>query len=67
MAVTVIFTTRPCMVCDQTTDIHMTEAEAAALAAHTPVQDVMPHVEPAQRELLVSGTHPECWTAMFDA
>ena len=29
------------------------------------VQDVFPELVIGARELLVSGTHPECWGAMF--
>ena len=37
----------------------------AALADRRPVQDVLPDVEPARRELLISGTHPDCWARAF--
>lgn len=30
------------------------------------VQDVFPHIDYQLRELLISGTHPECWKEMFE-
>lgn len=29
------------------------------------VQDAFPNLTPEQRELLITGTHPECWDAMM--
>lgn len=54
------------MLCGHTSTIEVTAEQAAALARRTPVQTVLPDLEPAQRELLISGTHPGCWAEMFD-
>jgi hypothetical protein len=29
------------------------------------IQDVFPHLDAPQREMLLTGTHPECWKLMF--
>jgi hypothetical protein len=29
------------------------------------VQDAFPHLSASQRELIMSGTCPECWVGMF--
>jgi hypothetical protein len=36
-----------------------------AFAKGALVQDAFPFLSPDEREMLISGTHPECWTAMF--
>ncbi|MGG7453035.1 hypothetical protein ACQ3HE_19225 [Plantibacter auratus] len=64
-AETVTITTRPCMFCRRTTDVELTPEQAAAVEARTPIQDVLPDVAPATRELLISGTHPSCWEEAF--
>lgn len=28
-------------------------------------QDVWPHLNAGEREMIISGTHPECWDKMF--
>lgn len=29
------------------------------------IQDLFPNLEADQRELIMTGTHPECWQAIF--
>lgn len=29
------------------------------------IQDVFPNMTNQEREVMISGTHPECWDAMF--
>lgn len=58
-------TTRACMFCGEASRVELTEAQAAALAARRPVQEVLPDLAAARRELLISGTHPECWERAF--
>lgn len=29
------------------------------------IQDAMPNLSADERELLITGTHPACWEAMF--
>lgn len=58
-------TTRPCMFCHETSTVEATEAEALAWLAGQPVQDVWPEMPRAEREQLISGTHPACWAGVF--
>ncbi|CEH05320.1 hypothetical protein [Propionibacterium freudenreichii] len=62
---TVIIETRPCMVCGRRSRVIMTAAQAEALNANAPVQDVFPDAPRAEREVIISGTHPSCWAEMF--
>lgn len=65
MTETVTIETRACMFCGVSSRVELTARQAAALADRRPVQDVLPDVEPARRELLISGTHPDCWARAF--
>lgn len=65
MTETVIVTTRACMFCGEPSRVALTADQAEALADGRPVQEVLPDVEPARRELLISGTHPACWEHAF--
>lgn len=29
------------------------------------IQDILPAMSLEQREMIITGTHPECWDAMF--
>lgn len=29
------------------------------------IQDLLPHLSPDHREILISGTHPHCWAEMW--
>ena len=29
------------------------------------IQDIWPNLDADQRELIMTGTHPDCWNAMF--
>lgn len=60
-----VVTTPACMVCKQTTRLTLTDAELAAYKRGAFIQDIFPSWTPAQRELLISGTHPSCWNEIF--
>ena len=53
------------MVCGRRSRVIMTAAQAEALNANAPVQDVFPDAPRAEREVIISGTHPSCWAEMF--
>lgn len=58
-------TTQPCVVCGRQSQVEMTEEELAAFRRERFIQDALPHWPADQRELLISGTHPACWTTLF--
>lgn len=62
---TATYRTPPCLICRQVSLIELAAPIAAALSAGVLVQDLLPEMPRAEREQLVSGTHPACWAASF--
>ena len=58
-------TCKPCCVCGKAATITVESAELAAWRSGKLVQDAFPTLSADERELLISGTHPECWEALF--
>lgn len=56
-----------CNHCGSVDDIPYSDATVLAewLDRKIPTQTAFPNVEPARRELLISGTCGECWNKMF--
>lgn len=61
-------TTPPCPVCHERSAIILSKDQYSLLVkAHSPhIQDIFPGWDADRRELLITGTHPECWDKMFD-
>lgn len=57
--------TPACMRCDKTSKVKLTAVEFNALNGGGYIQDALAERSTDFRELLISGTHAECWTAMF--
>lgn len=59
------FETPQCIVCQELSYIELeTVAEARALVVWrqgTPVQVAFPFLSSEDREMLITGTHPQCW------
>jgi hypothetical protein len=64
-APTTLYVTNACQFCGLTSTVKLTAAEVAAWVTGAPIQDAMPDRPANERELIRSGIHPECWTAMF--
>lgn len=70
---TVNVVTPRCMLCGKTSGVTITIAELARLEATDPdngrptylIQDALPDRDAGFRELIKTGTHPECWNIMF--
>lgn len=62
---TATITTPACMACDKTSTVEVTVPEFKAWQAGVPIQNVFPQMSADERELLMTGTHGECWDAMF--
>ena len=57
---------KTCMVCVSDTLIKLSdEAYHLYFIEDNYVQDVWPNLEPDLREIVISGTHPECWNSVF--
>lgn len=63
----VVIVTPMCLVCGQRSVVMVTDGEWARYAAGSPVQVAMPARNAEFRELVVSGTHPQCWDKVFNA
>lgn len=57
--------TRPCMHCGRRAVLEVDEAGFAAWQAGEFVQVALPGLSADERELLISGTHPQCFVALF--
>lgn len=62
---TTVITTKKCGLCGDTAKLTVPTAGLEAWRNGTHIQDAMPEITPPLRELLISGTHPECWEKMF--
>jgi len=56
-----IVTTSACIVCHKTSQVELSQDQYNRLKSREPIQVVLPHFSDDTRELLISGTHPECW------
>lgn len=65
MSVVFAYVCRPCMFCREAAILSLDPDLYARWQNGEHIQDVWPHWTPAQRELLITGTHPECWDANF--
>jgi hypothetical protein len=62
---TTTLTTPACVVCGQPSHVELTDDELAAYLGRRFVQEAFPNWSADRRELLISGTHPACWTEAF--
>ena len=53
--------TVPCIICGRTTSMALPSAQVAAYLGGALAQHAFPDMSPEDRELIISGTHPECW------
>jgi hypothetical protein len=58
-------TTPKCMFCKKTTELEVDEFKLKLFIRGESVQSMWPEWNADQRELLLTGTHPECWDAML--
>lgn len=60
-----------CMYCQKSATIELTPDEQMRYeqlqrGKITHIQDALPEWSADKRELLITGTHPECWDAIFE-
>ena len=54
-----------CSVCGNQSILDVVHEDYDKWAAGAFVQDAFPYLSADQRELLITGTHPECWDQLF--
>jgi hypothetical protein len=61
-----VIKTRPCVVCGIAGEVEVTDAELLAYTAKAgPIQNILPRLTDAEREMLISGSHSECFDTLF--
>lgn len=58
-------TTPACMLCGKPSVLMMEASGCRKLLAGEFIQDAFPDMSVNDRELFISGTHPECWDAIY--
>lgn len=62
---TITVTTHTCRVCGKASQMEIPAAGLIAWNDGALVQDAFPQMSIDEREMLISGTHPACWDALF--
>lgn len=57
--------TRRCIVCGSTSIVELDSKKVQRWEDGEHVQDVWPNMSPGEREMLITGTHPDCWDTLF--
>ncbi|MGJ9414418.1 hypothetical protein ACHAAC_17090 [Aeromicrobium sp. CF4.19] len=61
---TTTYVTDPCQICGTATTLKL-PLDVVERLGLVPVQDLLPDIDPEQRELIRHGTHPGCWRSVF--
>lgn len=59
--------TPACSLCGQEGWVTVPRGSVEPLMNLVPLQTVLPELDPALREQIKTGIHPECWSKMFGA
>ena len=62
---TCVVLTQPCIECGQSTRLSLDTAKVKAWLGGRNIQTAFTDMKPDERELLISGVHPECWDNIF--
>lgn len=62
---TTTVTTRPCTVCGNQSQVIVPTDDLESWRSGTLIQNAFPYFTPAERELLMTGLHGECWDSLF--
>jgi hypothetical protein len=60
-----LYEARACSLCGEATTLYLTPEQGYRILTGDPVHEVLPEADPSVREVIISGTHPHCWTRMF--
>jgi len=56
---------KKCFHCGKMARVEVPREQYEAWRSGVLAQNAFPQLPPEDREMLISGTHPECWKAMF--
>ena len=56
---------KTCCVCHKPARVEVEEDAWDEYIHGKKAQDAFPDLPPDQREIIISGTHPECWNKLF--
>ena len=65
MSEMIVVKTKPCMVCDKYEVLSLNREAVIRWREGENIQSAFPDMEAADREVLISGTHPACWDKLF--
>lgn len=65
MADTVLIKTLSCFCCGKASTLPVDIKSYLKWKDGASIQMAFPSMSPGERELLITGTHPECWDRMF--
>lgn len=56
-----------CLLCNKSSQLEITDEEYTALVQEKlHIQRAMPNRDASFREMIMTGTHPECWEKIFE-
>lgn len=61
----VTYRTKSCLVCGKSSLMEVWDEDLQRYLNGAHIQHAFPTLKPAVREMIASGTHPECWIEMF--
>jgi hypothetical protein len=65
MSETIVVKTKPCTVCGKYEVWSLNRQAVESWQGGEYIQNAFPDMSIEDRELLISGTHPACWTKLF--
>jgi hypothetical protein len=60
------FLSPPCVMCGKRTEISVPTVGWEKYKAGELIQRAFPDMSPQDREMIMTGTHPECWNIMWE-
>lgn len=57
--------TPTCFVCSERSEVEVNQTGWDKWQSGLYIQDAFPEMSADEREMLLTGTHPECWAKMF--
>jgi hypothetical protein len=56
----------PCLICTEVGRVEVEESDFYKWKKDTLIQDAFPYLDDNQREMLMTGTHSQCWDEMME-